>query len=319
MLKLVTAWPVLTCHKTNYTNNDPTDMDQDAIQITGYDTRKLPANTKPPFDAKNIVVLSDGFCGSTCSIAVEMLINEHQIPSIAVGGRPISVPMQTIGNTKGSQVWPAAYLSLLYDYFSNDTLQVANEDKILAGTDFQDWDTVALEQGLLVLNAKNNYRIGDTSETSLAQVYTAADCKIWHDFSMLNDVSKVWARAADIAFPSKGQAFSSPYCVNGSTKHSTSITGGLKRGQLGNQTPPAGAKPKYLGWLRNGVEIVQGFSLGTPGLTVTNGTSTSKLSGLGETESEKAAQVDPTGVDALCLGYDLSDKWFLKMMCAVLG
>lgn len=304
--------------QTNYTNKDPTDSEQNSIQITGYGNRKLPANTKPPFSAKNIVVLSDGFCGSTCSIVAETLINEHQVRAITIGGRPISAPMQTVGNTKGSQVWPSDYLEILYEYYANETLVIDNGD-VVVGTAFEDWDEIALKQGLIRLNAKNNYRLGDKSETVLAQVYTASDCKMWYDFSMMTDVSKVWSRAAGIAFPSKGKAFESPYCVNGSTKHSTSVSGGLKKGQIGNQTPPAGAKPKYLGWLKNGVEIVQAFSLGTPGIAMTNGTGPSKTGSLSAIEPEKEANLVAAGVDALCIDFDLGDKWFLKMICAALG
>lgn len=60
---------------------------------------------------------------------------------------------------------------------------------------------------------------------------------------MLSDPTFLWGRVADIAFNRKNKAvYSSPYCVKSSTGQPTSLSGGLKNGTLGPQTPPAGAK-----------------------------------------------------------------------------
>lgn len=87
-------------HQMNYTNTEPANFSVPTmqiglqrIQITGYGERAVPLNTPPPFDPENIVLISDGYCGSACNIVYEILTNEHLVPAIAVGGRPIPGPM----------------------------------------------------------------------------------------------------------------------------------------------------------------------------------------------------------------------------------
>ncbi|KAK5941457.1 hypothetical protein PMZ80_006736 [Knufia obscura] len=299
--------------QTDYTNTDPSDLNDQEIQITGYGERILPLDTPPPFDPKNMVLVSDGFCGSTCAIVHEYLTNVHQIPAIAVGGRPGSGPMQTVGNTKGSQAFNTDWLPILAAEWNNDTL-VATDRAKAKGTVFENWSSFAIDQGtLLGLNAKNNYRIGDGSNTPLQMVYTAADCKMWYTPKMLVDPVHVWSRAADIAFAEK--PFTSEYCVKGSTGHGSSVTRGLKKGSLGDQTPPANAKPQYLGWLKDGVEIVQGFSLVSAGV---EGESGGNGSGSSIVLSDAEMKQGLSDLKSMCGGYD-GDRWLFKMICGVLG
>lgn len=220
----------------NYSNTMPSDWDGESIDITGYGGRQRSLDTPPPFNSTNIIILSDGNCGSTCSIVFELLKNLHSIPAIVVGGRPIDGPMQAVGSTKGSQVFLQQHLSALVATFNNDTEFTTNWSAV-AGTVFEHWDDFALQNGLKALNAKNNYRVDDNSESSLQMVYGAADCKIWYTAEMLVDPTALWRRAADIAFDPNRSEFGanngpylSEYCVYGSTGHPTSVTGGLKRG-----------------------------------------------------------------------------------------
>ena len=75
---------------------------------------------------------------------------------------------------------------------------------------------------------------------------------------MVYDPTFLWSRVASIAFASNytyGTPYTSPYCVQGSTNQPTSLTGGLKNGTLGPQTPPFGAKSTFEGWLVNGTTL----------------------------------------------------------------
>jgi hypothetical protein len=108
------------------------------------------------------------------------------------------------------------------------------------------------------VNFRNNIRIGDESVTPLQFVYEAADCRIWYTPEMIYDPTSLWSRVASIAFASNytyGTPYTSPYCVHGSTNQPTSLTGGLKNGTLGPQTPPFGAKSTLEGWLINGTML----------------------------------------------------------------
>lgn len=302
--------------QTNYTNTEPTELGQDKIQITGYGERELPQDTSPPFDPKNIVMLSDGYCGSTCSIIFEILTNTHAIPAVTVGGRPINFPMQTVGNSKGSQVFTARTLGYFYDIYANDTLYSANRDKA-KGTIFEDWDDFAVYHGLRRVNAKNNYRIDDASETVLQMVYGASDCKMWYTPEMIVDPTAVWKKTASIAFGA--EPFNSEYCVSGSTGHSSSVTGGLKTGELGDQNVPEGSKPQYLGWLKDGVKIVKGFSPVTAYDTsewssLDDFESTSK----GAVKEEADGQGAVTNLHSFCTGYT-GRGWLIKLICGTVG
>ncbi|KIW10531.1 hypothetical protein PV08_11495 [Exophiala spinifera] len=94
-----------------------------------------PIPTKPVFEPENVVVLTDGFCGSTCAVFVELLLSTHirtagtsgegtgrgpgTVRSVVVGGIPTAadhgsltrsaggreMEMQVVGTTKGAAFW----------------------------------------------------------------------------------------------------------------------------------------------------------------------------------------------------------------------
>lgn len=72
--------------------------------ITGYGTRVNKLNRTQFFEPENMVILSDGSCGSTCSIFLELMKSQGRVQQIAIGGLPKTGPMQAGGGTKGSQV-----------------------------------------------------------------------------------------------------------------------------------------------------------------------------------------------------------------------
>jgi len=79
------------------------------INVTGFRNR---ANfTLPPFALENIILLTDGFCTSTCTLFAEFMKTEANVMSIVFGGRPQTGPMQAIGGSKGAEVmnWSGIY------------------------------------------------------------------------------------------------------------------------------------------------------------------------------------------------------------------
>lgn len=96
--------PVVTSHD-NLTNvfqsnhSDPLWVDVEAnIIITGTGNR---TGFAQPFAAKDIVILSDGFCASTCATFSEYMKTQVGVPTIVAGGRPQYGPMQGVGGVKG--------------------------------------------------------------------------------------------------------------------------------------------------------------------------------------------------------------------------
>ena len=77
------------------------------INLTGHGNRVV--NPVPPFAAENIILLTDGFCSSTCAIFAEFMRTQAKVKSVTFGGRPDNKgPMQAVGGTKGTQVEPMA-------------------------------------------------------------------------------------------------------------------------------------------------------------------------------------------------------------------
>ena len=76
------------------------------INITGYGGRANLLAKEPPFAADNIIMLTDGFCASTCAIFAEFMKTQAKVKSYTFGGRPQKGAMQAVGGTKGSQAYP---------------------------------------------------------------------------------------------------------------------------------------------------------------------------------------------------------------------
>lgn len=129
---------------------------------------------------------------------------------------------------------------------------------------------------------------------------------------MLSDPNFLWKRVTDIAFNNNGTAFSSPYCIKGSTGQPTSLSGGHKNGSLGPQTPPPGAKSSVEGWLINGTSI-QNSTGSTPAMLKKNVTasvsSTGAASGTGA--GSPAQSTGGTG--------RLASSWTAKVMPALVA
>lgn len=304
----------------NYTNRDPSELDQEGIQITGYGDRLRASDTQPPFDASNMVILTDGACGSACPIVVEMLLNTHGVPSIVVGGRPSTGPMQTSGSTKGSVLWGNEFLTSFLNMWGH-VLDSPDVSAQLVSTPFEHLEAFGLLHGHISLNGRNNYRMGDDTETPLQMVYSAADCRIWPTPDMLVNQSHVWSRVADIAFASTrkefgagGGPYTSEYCVKDSTDHSTSVTGGLKYGELGNQNPPRRTYAQYTGWLKDGKTIVQGLS---PVRIDEDDLGNSAVAG-SSLPTNGQVKVGLSDMKMACDGYTGS-KWLLTLLCAMFG
>ncbi|OKL62436.1 hypothetical protein UA08_02672 [Talaromyces atroroseus] len=78
-----------------------TDLSDDPVNTDGRGG-VLNATTSP-FAPEDIVILLDGRCSSTCTIFADHMVSKG-VKTVAVGGRPISGPMQALGGIKGSEV-----------------------------------------------------------------------------------------------------------------------------------------------------------------------------------------------------------------------
>lgn len=166
------------------------------IEIAGYGTL---ANISQPFAAEDIILLYDGVCASTCTLASEMLRIQAGVRSVAMGGRPQEGPIQGVGGIKGAQVldWGSV---LSYNQWAlengNATLTPA--------------ETAALERfnGVAVnrssasaLNARDQILRDNVDDGLPAQyVVEEADCRLYWTAPMISDITALWKAVADAAF-----------------------------------------------------------------------------------------------------------------------
>ncbi|MCJ1396944.1 hypothetical protein MMC11_000136 [Xylographa trunciseda] len=198
------------------------------INFTGFGSRSN--FTKPPFAPENIIMLTDGFCTSTCTLFAELMKTQANVQSYVFGGRPQIGPMQAVGGTKGAQVQEFATILGQLAIVSNVSLSTitAQEeiqfqqyiDTTFADTDLANISLYTLSRSMQGrVNLKSNIRAGDASLTPLQFVYEAADCRLWYTPAMINDISAVWKAAATAAWSNQS------LCVTNSTGDPSSLSG----------------------------------------------------------------------------------------------
>ncbi|KAH7392849.1 hypothetical protein BKA66DRAFT_438985 [Pyrenochaeta sp. MPI-SDFR-AT-0127] len=209
------------------------------VSLTGYNEQPTPSQ---PFQAENIIILQDGYCGSTCAIFSELMREQGKVQTIVFGGRPLNAPSQGVGGSKGAQILNLDDLK----QFAVRTIKTAEvldgewiaaklNDTTAVGRIYQATQiykrTAHIPGTYLVggINSLNNYREGDSTETPLEFIYDAADCRLFYTKETFLNPLSLWKQAADAKW-GKGE------CVPGSMGHKTAI------GVVNNQPFPGQRK-----------------------------------------------------------------------------
>lgn len=163
------------------------------IEITGYGSL---SNLTQPFDAEDIVILYDGFCASTCTIASEFLRINGGVKSVAMGGRPKEGLIQGVGGIKGSQT--LGY-SDVYSYVSQALTQATTDEQRAA---LERYTTIPLQRSAAAaLNTRDQILPGNVEDGLPAQfVVEESDCRLYYTAEMATDVAAIWKAAANAAF-----------------------------------------------------------------------------------------------------------------------
>jgi len=163
------------------------------IEITGYGSL---ANATQPFAPENIIMLLDGMCASTCTLAAEMLRIQGGVKSVMVGGRPTPGPVQGVGGIKGAQT--LSYASV-YDYVTQ-ALAHATTDKQKAA--LRRYSPLPIQRSTAAaLNTRDQILRGNVEDGLPAQfVREETDCRLYWTLDMVKDVTAVWKAAAASAF-----------------------------------------------------------------------------------------------------------------------
>ncbi|KAK7744698.1 hypothetical protein SLS62_010117 [Diatrype stigma] len=194
--------------------NTPLNMPASDFNLTGTGSRADP----PPavFAPSDVVLLTDGTCGSTCTIFSYLMILEAGVRTVTAGGRPRPGPIQAIAGVEGAQVF----------YFS-DLAQAAAAVQVLGPAAAADPPADPRQLGLLAdgyavrramdpasgggsVNGKNAFGKAD-ARTPFQFLYEPANCRFFYTADMLDRPEAAWRRAVDAAWTDPAR-----FCVEGS-------------------------------------------------------------------------------------------------------
>lgn len=80
--------------------SDPFSLPGSGIVVDGYGTRSNVTQVQR-WASKDIIVMYDGYCASTCTIFSELMTSQGNVQTVAMGGRPQVGSMQAVGGVKG--------------------------------------------------------------------------------------------------------------------------------------------------------------------------------------------------------------------------
>ncbi|KAI0137092.1 peptidase S41 family protein [Xylariales sp. AK1849] len=182
------------------------------FNLTGTGTRSNP----PPavFAPENVVLLTDGTCGSTCTLFSYLMILRLNIKTTVVGGRPTTGPMQSIAGVEGAQVFQLGDISDV----ASAVIELAPEER---KADLRAGDLGILAEGYAIkratdpasagaVNGKNQFSSAD-SQTPLQFLMQPANCRFFYTKEMLSRPELVWQRAVDATWTAPAAM-----CVEGS-------------------------------------------------------------------------------------------------------
>lgn len=211
-----------------YNFSYPFHADGGIDDITGYGTRKN--NNKQPFESENIVIVSDGYCSSTCSIFVDLMKNQGNVRTFALGGRPQFGPMQTVGGTKGAILtgWEeiASQVQTVLNFFGTASDRAKWAKKLPLA-----WPINMSGFSAPIANGRSAYHRG--SDTPLQFLNETANCRLFYTPAMLQNVTNIWDTVARVAWDIEGGT--GQKCVAGSE------TDGKPLGEIVSKKTPAGA------------------------------------------------------------------------------
>jgi hypothetical protein len=143
------------------------------------------------------VIVTDGYCASTCTIFSEFLTKQAGVKTIAMGGRSNRDAIQAVGGVKGVNNYQFGYIQQAAQYAIR--FNPAVKDSILR-TDFEsDLPFYRAAGGVSPgVNVRDGLPQNDTAGVALQFVYEEADCRLYYTPEMTVDITALWKAAADV-------------------------------------------------------------------------------------------------------------------------
>ena len=172
-----------------------------------------PPWAEPPYRPKDIVILTNGACGSACAIFISLLVYEHGVRTVAVGGT--AHQEADAGNRQGQ----GRTRHQLQNLSPRHTRRTAPGPWHRPGRPAA--ATRDGPEGKLSFNVMNMFPFNSTEDAvPLEFAYEAANCKLFFTWEMMTDITALW-RAVALA------AWDGGKCVVGSTTESDVTMGGV--------------------------------------------------------------------------------------------
>ncbi|KAJ5805147.1 hypothetical protein N7474_011034 [Penicillium riverlandense] len=168
--------------------------------INGYDG--IPVEPKTPlFSPKDILIMTNGECSSSCTVFAEMMRSLAGVKTLAFGGRPQHASMQAIGGVKGGEEMESSTIRNLYNK-ANDLAEAAAKDGKPILSEMQRLRLKELTPAAVPplyysgsVNYLNNYR-RQQQHIPLQFIYEPADCRLFYTYENYAHPATSWASAA---------------------------------------------------------------------------------------------------------------------------
>ncbi|CAO2648426.1 Nn.00g076930.m01.CDS01 [Neocucurbitaria sp. VM-36] len=171
------------------------------INITGYGPLANVTGA-PKFKPENIVLVTDGYCASTCTIFSELMTKQAGVKTIAMGGRSNKNRIQAIGGVKGVNNYQFGYIQQLAQYAIRFTPSL--NSSILRRDYYSDLP-FNRATGAPGVNTRDGLSQNDTSGVALQFIYEEADCRLYYTPEMTVDITSLWKAAADAQWGNSGK------------------------------------------------------------------------------------------------------------------
>ncbi|KAL8686862.1 MAG: hypothetical protein Q9224_005318, partial [Gallowayella concinna] len=155
------------------------------IVVSGFGNR---SDTPPqPYDAKNIILLSDGICSSACATFVELMNHQAGVRTVVVGGLPEAGPMQIPAGSRGAEAYSSFALDLDISFASS-----INATAAAALPQDRDIDFYITYAGF---NLRDAVRKGDPTPLQFQDF--PADCRIFYTAPTVYNMENLWNYVID--------------------------------------------------------------------------------------------------------------------------
>ncbi|GAB1318446.1 Tail specific protease domain-containing protein [Madurella fahalii] len=180
------------------------------FNMTGTGHRSSP----PPavFQPEDVVLLTDGTCGSTCTLFSYLMLFQLNVKTVSIGGRPRTGAMQSVAGVEGAQIFymneisaaAAAAIYLNPDGLNDTGSEIAELAEGYALRRAFDPEQPGAVNGRNAFSRTN-------SETPLQFLYQPANCRVFYTREMIYGPAEVWKRAVDATWTDPER-----FCVEGS-------------------------------------------------------------------------------------------------------